>query len=116
MDRFIINVKVYDDNESSVAGSSSGSITHSTISASSKTAVRQYNEEYCLDKMWEPRRLTTLWAFAACYTFTFYLKMTSIGRNMSCAYTSDVEEILTFKSFKGSKTLHVRRIITNRTI
>jgi hypothetical protein len=28
----------------------------------------------CLDKMWEPRRLTTLWAFKACYrdSFTFY--------------------------------------------
>jgi hypothetical protein len=26
-------------------------------------------------KMWEPRRLTTLWAFTACYrdSFTFYL-------------------------------------------
>jgi hypothetical protein len=23
-------------------------------------------------KMWEPRRLTTLWAFTACYSFTFY--------------------------------------------
>jgi hypothetical protein len=29
----------------------------------------------CLDKMWEPRRLTTLWAFTACYrdSFTFSL-------------------------------------------
>jgi hypothetical protein len=28
----------------------------------------------CLEKMWEPRRLTTLWAFAACYrdSFTFF--------------------------------------------
>jgi hypothetical protein len=29
--------------------------------------------------------------------------MTDIGRNMQCAYTSDVEEILTFKTFKGFK-------------
>jgi hypothetical protein len=29
----------------------------------------------CLEKMWEPRRLTILWAFTACYRdrFTFYL-------------------------------------------
>jgi hypothetical protein len=47
MDRFIIkNPKLDDDNESSVAGTSFGSITHSTVSVSSKTAVRQYNEDY----------------------------------------------------------------------
>jgi hypothetical protein len=33
------------DDESSVAGTSSDSITHSTVSASSKTAVRQYHED-----------------------------------------------------------------------
>jgi hypothetical protein len=27
--------------------------------------------------------------------------MTNIGWNMKCAYTSDVEEILMFKTFKG---------------
>jgi hypothetical protein len=29
----------------------------------------------CLEKMWEPRRLTTAWAFTACYrdNFIFYL-------------------------------------------
>jgi hypothetical protein len=33
----------------------------------------------CLDKMWEPRRLTTLWAFRACYrdSFTFHWKRTA---------------------------------------
>jgi hypothetical protein len=36
--------KLDDDNESSVAGTSSGSITHSAVSVSSKTAVR--NENY----------------------------------------------------------------------
>jgi hypothetical protein len=29
--------------------------------------------------------------------------MTNVGRNMLCAYTSDADEILTFKSFKGFK-------------
>jgi hypothetical protein len=31
-----------------------------------------------VQKMWEPRRLTTLWAFTACYrdNFTFYLSIT----------------------------------------
>jgi hypothetical protein len=31
-------------------------------------------EPIVLDTMWEPRRLTTLWAFTACYrdNFTFY--------------------------------------------
>jgi hypothetical protein len=32
----------------------------------------------CLEKMWEPRRLTILWASAACYresfTFFYYIK------------------------------------------
>jgi hypothetical protein len=27
--------------------------------------------------------------------------MTNVGRNMQCAYISDVEEILTFNTFKG---------------
>jgi CCR4-NOT transcriptional regulation complex NOT5 subunit len=45
-DRFIIKeYKLGDDNESSVAGTSSGSITHSTVSVSSKTIVHQYNED-----------------------------------------------------------------------
>jgi hypothetical protein len=44
MDRFMVkNVKLDDCNESSVAGTSSGSITHSTVSGSSKTVVYQYN-------------------------------------------------------------------------
>jgi hypothetical protein len=29
--------------------------------------------------------------------------MTNVGRNMLLAYTSDVEEILTFKTFKAFK-------------
>jgi hypothetical protein len=33
-----------DDNESSAAGTSSGIITHSTVSVSSKTVARQYNK------------------------------------------------------------------------
>jgi hypothetical protein len=35
--------------------------------------------------------------------FYRYLKMSNVGRNMKCAYISDVEEILTFKTFKGFK-------------
>jgi hypothetical protein len=47
MDRFIIKkCKLDNDNGSSMAGISSGSITHSTFSVSSKTAVRQYDEDY----------------------------------------------------------------------
>jgi hypothetical protein len=47
MYRFIIKKrKLNDDNESSVAGTSSGSITHSTVSVSSTTVVCQYNENY----------------------------------------------------------------------
>jgi hypothetical protein len=47
IDRFIIkNSKLDDDNEFSVAGTSSGSITHSAVSISSKTTVRQYIEDY----------------------------------------------------------------------
>jgi hypothetical protein len=26
----------------------------------------------CLDKMWDPRRLTTLWAFTACYRDSYF--------------------------------------------
>jgi hypothetical protein len=29
--------------------------------------------------------------------------MINVGQNMQCAYISDVEEILTFKTFKGFK-------------
>jgi hypothetical protein len=47
MDRFIIKHKLDDDSESSVAGTSSGSVTHSTGSVSSKTVVHQYNETIC---------------------------------------------------------------------
>jgi hypothetical protein len=47
VNRFIVNKrKLDDDNESSVAGTSSGSISHSTVSVSSKTVARQYNEDY----------------------------------------------------------------------
>jgi hypothetical protein len=42
MDRFTIKKrKLDDDNESSVAGTSSDSITHRTVSVIPKTAVRQ---------------------------------------------------------------------------
>jgi hypothetical protein len=37
--------KLDDDNESSVAGNSTGSITRSTDSVSSETALRQYNKD-----------------------------------------------------------------------
>lgn len=47
MDLFIIKKrKLDDDNESSVAGTSSGIITHSMVSVTSKTIVQQYNEDY----------------------------------------------------------------------
>lgn len=47
MDRFIITkCKLHDDNESSMVGTSSGSITHTIVSVSYKTADRQYNEDY----------------------------------------------------------------------
>jgi hypothetical protein len=48
MDRFTIKKRKLDDNESSVAGTSSGSITHRTVSVIPKTVVRQYNEDYYL--------------------------------------------------------------------
>jgi hypothetical protein len=42
MDGFIIKKhKLDDDNELSVAGTTAGSITHSTVSVSSKTVVHQ---------------------------------------------------------------------------
>jgi hypothetical protein len=46
-----------------------------------------------------------LWTEAQQSLQQFYrhMKMTSVGRNMQCAYTSDVEEILKFKTFKGFK-------------
>jgi hypothetical protein len=45
MDRFIIKKrKLDDDKDSSVAGSSSGNMTHNTASVRSGTAVRQYIE------------------------------------------------------------------------
>jgi hypothetical protein len=47
MHRFIIKKhKSDDDNESSVAVTSSGNITHCVVSVSSKTVVRRYNEDY----------------------------------------------------------------------
>jgi hypothetical protein len=47
MDRFIIKKRnLDDDNESSVAGTSSGSTTQRAVSVSSKTVLRQYNEDY----------------------------------------------------------------------
>jgi hypothetical protein len=47
MDGFIIKKrKVDDDNESSVDGTSSGSVTYSKVSVISKTVVHQYNEDY----------------------------------------------------------------------
>jgi hypothetical protein len=45
MERFIIKkCKLDDDNESSVVGTSSGGITHSTVSVSSITVMHQYND------------------------------------------------------------------------
>jgi hypothetical protein len=41
--------------------------------------------------------------------------MTKVGRNMQCTYTSDIEEILKLKTFKGFKVkLRVRQLITNK--
>jgi hypothetical protein len=37
--------------------------------------------------------------------FWRHLKMTNVGRNMYCAYTSDVQEILTFKSLKKASCM-----------
>jgi hypothetical protein len=54
-----------------------------------------------------------LWAEAQQFHQKFWrhLKMTSADRNMLCAYSSDVEEILTFKILKVLKSkLHVRRL------
>jgi hypothetical protein len=46
MEKFIIKKRVLDDdNESIVAGTSFGSITHSTVSVSYKRVVSQYNED-----------------------------------------------------------------------
>jgi hypothetical protein len=39
--------------------------------------------------------------------------MTNTGRNMECAYTSDVEEILMFKTFKGFKKQVPRETANN---
>jgi hypothetical protein len=47
MDKFVIKKrKLDDDNESTVAGTTSGSITHSTVSVRFKTVLRQCNEDY----------------------------------------------------------------------
>jgi hypothetical protein len=47
MDRFIINKRTLDDDiEPSVTDTSSGSITHSTVTVSSKHVLHQYNEHY----------------------------------------------------------------------
>jgi hypothetical protein len=49
MNRFAIKKHKLDDNyELSVAGTSSGSITHSTVNVSFKIFVRQYNEDNLL--------------------------------------------------------------------
>jgi hypothetical protein len=43
--------------------------------------------------------------------------MTSVVRNMECAYTSDVEDILKLIFYKVLKSkLHVRSLIINRNI
>jgi hypothetical protein len=46
--------------------------------------------EPTVHKMWEPRRLTTLWAFTACFrdsfTFSFYLTSRSSGQDSSSLY------------------------------
>jgi hypothetical protein len=42
--------------------------------------------EPSVQKMWEPRRLTTLWAFTVCYrvtfTFTFFIYPLNVGSRM----------------------------------
>jgi hypothetical protein len=42
------------------------------------------------------------------------MKMTSVGRNTLCAYISDVEEILKFKTFKYFKNQVASRAIPLR--
>jgi hypothetical protein len=46
----------------------------------------------CLEKMWEPRRLTTLWTITACYrdSFTFYLHIDN--RMVICVAASPKED------------------------
>jgi hypothetical protein len=39
--------------------------------------------------------------------------MTNVGWNMQCAYTSDVEEIITFKTFKLFKKQVARELANN---
>jgi hypothetical protein len=39
--------------------------------------------------------------------------MINVGRNIQCAYTSCIEEILTFKNFKGFKKQVARETVNN---
>jgi hypothetical protein len=39
--------------------------------------------------------------------------MTNVGRNMQCAYTSDVEQILKYKTFKCFKKQVARETSSN---
>jgi hypothetical protein len=42
------------------------------------------SEPDCLDKMWEPRRLTTLWVFTACYRDLYLKCFGLIGHHEVC--------------------------------
>jgi hypothetical protein len=63
--------------------------------------------EPIVKKMWQPRRLTTLWAFMACYrdSFTFYFKTMMVHecfiQYVLPATPINVHHI--YKQFKGTK-------------
>jgi hypothetical protein len=53
----------------------------------------------CLEKMWEPRRLTTLWASTACYRDSFtsqtcHITKTSLILSLQDAFADDMEMLL----------------------
>jgi hypothetical protein len=47
--------------------------------ADNLTAICEPN---CLEKMWEPRRLTIVWAFAACYRDSYIFTYVCLSRVM----------------------------------
>jgi hypothetical protein len=50
-------------------------------------------------KMWEPRRLTTLWAFTTCYKDRFTFTLEALSRLSFNLY----ENILYFQNYRGSQ-------------
>jgi hypothetical protein len=64
--------------------------------------------EPIVSKMWEPRRLTTLWAFTACYmdNFTFSYSLLLFLRKITCSHTFRIKvvgssQIVVSKEFNG---------------